>query len=103
MTSPSQKKRFRTIAHKLKPVVTIAGNGVSESVNAELERALDDHELIKVKLASGERDERRQMLDAVVAATDAEVIQTIGSIAVIYRPASEPNPALSNVLRADVL
>ncbi len=103
MISQTEKKRFRAIAHKLRPIVTIAGNGVSESVAKELGRALDDHELIKIKLASGDREERAEMLAAVTDATSAEVVQKIGAVAVIYRPASKPNPALSNVLRADVL
>ncbi len=103
MISQSNKKRFRAIAHKLKPIVTIAANGVSESVGAELDRALNDHELIKVKLASGDREEREEMITAVVSATNAEIVQKIGAVVVIYRPASKPNPALSNVLRADVL
>jgi len=103
MISQSQQKRFRAIAHKLKPVVTIADNGVSESVAIELERALDDHELIKIKLASGDREEREAMLEAVVQSTNAELVQKIGAVAVIYRPASKPDPKLSNVLRADVL
>ena len=49
--STALKKQYRTIGHNLNPIVTIAGNGLSEPVLAELDRALDDHELIKVKLA----------------------------------------------------
>ena len=56
--SADRKKSLRTIGHKLNPIVTIAGNGLSEGVLLELNRALDDHELIKVKLAIAERDER---------------------------------------------
>ena len=47
--SAEQKKAMRSIGHNLNPVVTIAGNGLSENVLEELNRALDDHELIKVK------------------------------------------------------
>ena len=47
---PELKKRLRGIGHALHPVVTVAGNGLSEGVLTELERALHDHELIKVKL-----------------------------------------------------
>lgn len=101
MISQSERKRFRTIAHKLKPVVTIAGNGVSEGVKHELERALTDHELIKIRINSGDREERGELIGHVVEATGADLVQTIGAVAVLYRPASKPNPALSNVLRAD--
>ena len=57
MTSSNEdKKHLRRLGHNLKPVVTVAGNGLSETVNAEIERALTDHELIKVKLVADDRD-----------------------------------------------
>ncbi len=96
------KKRLRSIGHDLKPVVTIAGNGLSESVLAELNRALDDHELIKVKIA-GDRDERGEVVEQLRKLEETEVVQTIGGIALIYRPAREPDPALSNILRSGLL
>ena len=48
--SPDRKKQYRSLGHNLNPVVTVAGNGLSDAVLEELNRALDDHELIKVKL-----------------------------------------------------
>jgi RNA-binding protein len=96
-----QKKRLRAIGHGLKPVVTIAGNGLSESVLLELNRALDDHELIKVKVI-GDRQERADVVEALSTLDDTEVVQVIGGVALIYRAAREPDPALSNILRASV-
>ena len=97
-----QKKKFRAIGHSLNPAVTIAGNGLSESVAAELNRALDDHELIKVKIV-GDRDERAEIVDLISQMEATEVVQTIGGVALIYRPSRKPNPALSNVARANIL
>lgn len=96
------KKRLRSIGHDLKPVVTIAGNGLSESVTAELNRALDDHELIKARIA-GDRDERRAIIAEITAIEDITLVQSIGGIVLLYRPAREPNPALSNVMRSNIL
>ena len=96
------KKKLRAIGHSLKPVVTVAGNGLSEGVRQELDRALDDHELIKVKLVA-ERDERAQLVAALAEIPSLSVVQVIGGIALVYRPAREPNPALSNVLRSGIL
>ncbi len=62
-----QKKQFKSIGHHLKPVLIVAENGLTEGVLAELERALNDHELIKVKLALAERDDRRALLDELCA------------------------------------
>ena len=102
MISQPEKKRFKAIAHHLKPIVTIAGNGLSDSVVHEIKRALNDHELIKIRI-NADRDERKSLVAATCDATDAEVVQTIGNVAVIYKRAKEPNPALSNVLRSNVL
>lgn len=97
--SQDQKKRFRSIAHHLKPVVMIADKGLSEGVMAELERALEDHELIKLKINVAERDDKQLIIAEVVEQTGAELVQTIGKVAVLYRPAKKQNPKLSNLAR----
>ncbi|GMG86384.1 ribosome assembly RNA-binding protein YhbY [Biformimicrobium ophioploci] len=94
-----RKKALRGIGHNLKPVVTVAGNGLTEGVLEELNRALDDHELIKVKIALTERDVRQQVIEEMCAQTGAELVQIIGKIALIFRKAQEPNTKLSNLLR----
>lgn len=80
----AQKKNLRGQAHHLKPVVTVADKGLSESVVAELERALNDHELIKVKLRS-DRDTRKAWIQSIAEQCKAELIQTIGQVACFYR------------------
>ena len=97
--SQDQKKHFRSIAHHLKPVVMIADKGLSEGVMAELERALEDHELIKLKINVAERDDKQLIIAEVVEKTGAELVQTIGKVAVLYRPARKQNPKLSNLVR----
>ena len=72
-------KQLRTIGHKLKPVVTVAGNGLSDGVVMELERALNDHELIKVKLAVGGKEAKTAVTEALCERTGAEVVQSIGA------------------------
>jgi len=101
--SQDQKKRFRTIAHHLKPVVTIAEKGMSEGVIAELERALEDHELIKLKVNVLEREDKQLIIAAVVEQTGAELVQTIGKMAVLFRAAKKQNPKLSNLVRFQTL
>ena len=94
----AQKKQFRTIGHGLKPVVTIADKGLSESVFAELQRALDDHELIKVRISTG-RDELKALLEKITTDCNCECIQRIGKIALLFRAAKEPKKHLSNIPR----
>ena len=95
--SSSMKKQFRTIGHNLKPVVTVAGNGLSENVLAEMNRALEDHELIKVKIAITERESRKAVCEGIQSKCKAELIQEIGKVALFYREARQPDTQKSNV------
>lgn len=96
----AQKKRFRSIGHNLKPVVTVASNGLSAGVLEETMRALTDHELIKVKFAVGDREAKKALISELCTHMNAELVQTIGNIALIYKQAKEPNSALSNIQRS---
>ena len=78
-------KQLRAIGHKLKPVVTIAGNGLTDSVLAELERALSDHELIKIKLSVGDHETRDQASETLREHGHAELIQRVGNTALLFR------------------
>jgi RNA-binding protein len=95
--SADRKKQFRTIGHKLNPIVTIAGNGLSESVLQELNRALDDHELIKVKLGIAEREDRKVITAQLQTLPNVELIQEIGKVVILYRGNKKANPKLSNL------
>jgi RNA-binding protein len=92
-------KQLRAIGHKLKPVVTIAGNGLTEGVIAELDRALNDHELIKIKLAVGSREARSTVAAEICERSGAEMVQSIGNVMVILRRTDKPDPHLSNLIR----
>ena len=95
----AKKKHFRSIGHNLNPVVMVADKGMTDGVVEETLRALNDHELIKVKFAIGDRDARQQLINELLEVTGAELIQTIGKIALIFKAADKPNPALSNLIR----
>ncbi|MDD7804107.1 MAG: YhbY family RNA-binding protein [Endozoicomonas sp. (ex Botrylloides leachii)] len=94
----AEKKQFRAIGHDLKPVVTVADKGLTEGVVNETLRALHDHELIKIKFVVGDRALKQQLITELCQQTEAELIQTIGNMALIYKPAKKPHPMLSNVM-----
>src|SRR6056297_1226353 len=81
----NQIRQLRGLCHDLSPVVMVADKGLSENVRAEIEIALDSHELIKVKLR-GERDQRAAWIDQILAETSSELVQKIGQVACFYRP-----------------
>ncbi|MAT52654.1 MAG: ribosome assembly RNA-binding protein YhbY [Porticoccaceae bacterium] len=94
-----QKKRLRTLGHGLNPVVTVATKGLTESVIAEIDRALNDHELIKVRLTVGDRELKKSIIEDICGRLGAEAVQVIGHVLLLFRKAEKPNPRLSNLLR----
>lgn len=93
MTNPALSNQsiraLKSQAHALKPVVRVGQHGVTDAVLAELEIALDHHELLKIKLSIGDRDQRDSMIAELASRTKATVIQRIGNIAVFYRKKPE--------------
>src|SRR5688572_11697543 len=87
--SGRDRRHLRSLAHALDPVVQIGAAGVTPGVLAALDRALSDHELVKVRIAR-ERDARREIADALAGATRSAVAGLVGHVAVLYRPAREP-------------
>jgi RNA-binding protein len=80
----ASKKKFKAQAHNLKPVIIVGQAGLTDAVLAETEIALNIHELLKVKIRA-ERDDRKQICEKLCVSTSAELVQSIGQIAVIYR------------------
>lgn len=85
MLNEKQKKTLRGLAHKLKPVVMLGSAGLSQGVKDALEEALTHHELIKVRVSAGDRDEREQIIKSILELSGAELIQRVGHIATLYR------------------
>jgi RNA-binding protein len=81
----SERKALKAKAHQLEPAVQIGAKGLTDEVVAEIERALNAHELIKVRAGSAQRDERDTMLQDICGRTGAEQVQQIGKVFVIYR------------------
>lgn len=96
---PARKKHLRTIGHQLRPIVMVSERGISEGVSLELERALEDHELIKVKLAVADPSARRELATVICEQHRAELVQAVGKVVLLFRSAQKPNPRLSNLLR----
>jgi RNA-binding protein len=93
------EKQLRAIGHKLKPVVTVASKGLTDNVLLEIERALSDHELIKVKAVVGGRTDREAVAKAICEHTGAELVQSTGAMLLLLRRSPQPDPRLSNLLR----
>ncbi|WP_244244157.1 ribosome assembly RNA-binding protein YhbY [Marilutibacter alkalisoli] len=84
MTS-AQTRFLRGQAHGLKAMLQVGGKGITDALVAEIELALEHHELIKIKVAAEDREARDGMIDAIVDRTGAALVQRIGHTAVLYR------------------
>lgn len=92
--SNKQKQYLKGEAHHLKPVVMIGANGLTEGVLAEIENALEYHELIKVKVSAEDRETKKLICDAIIRETDATQVQLIGSILTLFKPSEDKKIAL---------
>ncbi len=101
MPSLSSKRRseLRSEAHKLVPVVIIGDKGLTDEVLAEIDRALNAHELIKVRAATDDRDARHAWMESICAKLSAHEVQQIGKVLVVYRENPEKKPEKNRIPR----
>ena len=85
----AQTRFLRGQAHDLKAMLQVGGKGISDALVAEVDLALEHHELIKVKVASDDREARDAMIGELAARTGAALVQRIGHTAVFYRPSKD--------------
>lgn len=94
-TLSSQQVRFlRSQGHHLRPVVMIGQKGITENVLKEIDIALEHHELIKITIADLDRVERQAISETVCSQMGAHLVQLIGRISLLYRPAKQPKLVL---------
>ena len=94
MLSPTQRRYLRSLAHDLRPVILLGNKGATEAVAKELGQALDIHELVKVKLSGGDKDERQEQIAFLAGQAGAETVQEIGHVVVLFRR-NEQDPKLA--------
>ena len=81
-----QRRHLKGLAHPLKPVILMGNSGLTDAVVAETDRALGDHELIKVRLPGVDREARDAALKTLAERTNSAFVTRIGHIAVLFRP-----------------
>jgi RNA-binding protein len=93
--SDKQIKYLRGLAHDLKPVVYIGNAGVTPAVTAELDRCLEHHELIKIRLRVADRDARDAAVGRIVEASRATLVGRVGNVAILYRRNQADTPVIA--------
>jgi RNA-binding protein len=94
--NPAQRKEFKARAHALHPLVIISEAGLTTGVVKEIERSLNAHELIKIRVVGDDREQRVLLFERICAAVGAAPVQHIGKLLVIYRP-KPPAPAAKKI------
>lgn len=89
-----QKQYLKGLAHDLKPVVMLGQHGLTEGVMAEIDAALNHHELIKVKVSAADRETKKLIVDAIVRETNAVQVQVMGNVLTLFRPSEEKKISL---------
>ncbi|MGB1197518.1 MAG: ribosome assembly RNA-binding protein YhbY [Thalassotalea sp.] len=84
-----QIQHLKGLAHSLKPVVLLGSNGLTEAVVAEIDYALNHHELIKIKIPTDDRETKALIVEAIVRETQGVKVQVIGKTLVLYRQSAE--------------
>lgn len=87
--SKKQIQYLKGEAHSLKPIVLLGSNGLTEAVVAEIDYALNHHELIKVKIPTDDRETKGLIVEAICRETEATKVQVIGKTLILYRQSEE--------------
>jgi RNA-binding protein len=87
--SPRERAHLKARAHALEPVVHAGSAGVTDTLVAEVDRALTAHELIKVKVGTDDRADRVAIGDEICARTDATAVHRVGKVLIMWRPRPE--------------
>ena len=85
----SEKKYLRGMAHDLSPVVFIGKQGLSGTVVSDIKRALNDHELIKVKFIDY-KDKKKEIISEIEEKTESCCAGSIGNVAILYLEQDDP-------------
>ena len=84
--TPAERSELRAQAHALNPVVMVGESGLSESVMKEIDKSLNAHGLIKVRVFGDDREARIAIYETICAELKAAPVQHIGKLLVLYRP-----------------
>ncbi|VXB58183.1 putative RNA-binding protein [Luteimonas sp. 9C] len=85
----AQTRFLRGQAHGIKAMLQVGGKGITDALIAEIDAALEHHELIKVKVGASDRDARDAMIDDIAGRTGSALVQRIGHVAILYRQSKD--------------
>ncbi len=85
MLTGKQRRHLRALAHPLHAIVQVGKSGLDDGLVAAVDRALADHELVKVKVGEHAGVSKDALANELAEKTLSEVAQIIGNIVLLYR------------------
>lgn len=97
--SSAERRALKARAHHLRPTVIVGEAGLTAAVLKEADLNLERHELVKLRVLTGDRTDRERLIAHLCAALTALPVQQIGRMLVVYRrrpdaPGKPPGGAL---------
>ena len=89
MLTGKQRRHLRALAHARQPIVQVGKGGLDDSVVAAVDRALADHELVKVRIGNGAEVDRHAAAGELAERTNSEVAQVLGNVVLLFRANAE--------------
>lgn len=89
MLTSKQKKHLRAASHQVQPIFQVGKAGVNENMTTQINEALEKRELIKVSILQNCLEEPASVAEEIVDATDAHIVQVIGSTIILYKESKE--------------
>ena len=101
MLTTREKKLLKKLSHDLKPLIRIGKNGVTPATIANIDKALKDHELIKIKYLE-HKDQKKTLTRQITEETGSTLINQIGNTATLYRESPNPEKREINLTRKQI-
>ena len=101
MLTTRERKLLRKLSHDLRPLIQIGKNGVTPGMIANIDKALKDHELIKIKYLE-HKDQKKTLTRQIVEETGSDLINQIGNTATLYRESPDPEKREINLTRKQI-
>lgn len=89
MLTSKQRAKLASMANTLEPVVHLGKAGAADGVSSALDRALEDHELVKLRFVDF-KGERRELAAALAEKNRADLVRVIGNVAILFRRNPDP-------------
>lgn len=89
MLTGKQRSYLKSIANTLNPLIQVGKGGIRDGVLSQIDKSLEDHELVKITVLKNSPVEAREIVEEILDATNAEFVQQIGNKLTIYRESKE--------------